>query len=115
MNARDLIEGEAELDDESADESFDEVTGEVRRKTNGTNGHLDDSSEEESEDDEEEARKVRLLIISACFSAHLLTDTLSRFVRGSLSRMRKNQKSGRDGNANERNVDEKSAKKRKQV
>ena len=58
MNARDLIEGEAELDNESADESFDEETGEVRRKTNGVNGHLDDSSEEESDDDENALRAV---------------------------------------------------------
>ena len=48
------------MDDESDDESFDEETGEVRRKTNGTNGHLDDSSEEESDDDEEAARAVSL-------------------------------------------------------
>ena len=58
MNARDLIVGEADVDDESAEESFDEETGEVRRKINGTNGHVDDSSEEESEDDEEAARLV---------------------------------------------------------
>ena len=49
--------------DESDDESFDEDTGEVRRKANGTNGingHLDDSSEEEDDDDEEAARAVRV-------------------------------------------------------
>lgn len=58
MSARDLIEGEAELDDEEGDESFDEETGEVRRKTNGANGHLDDSSEEEDDDDDEEAARA---------------------------------------------------------
>ncbi|KAI4212210.1 MAG: hypothetical protein LQ351_005080 [Letrouitia transgressa] len=64
MSARDLISGEAELDPEEEDESFDEETGEVRRKTNGVNGvngvngYLDDSSEEEDEDDEEAAREV---------------------------------------------------------
>lgn len=62
---RDLIVGEAELDDdEEGDESFDEDTGEVRRKTNGKNGvngvkgHFDDSSEEEDDDDDEEAAQA---------------------------------------------------------
>ncbi|KAL8727491.1 MAG: hypothetical protein Q9166_006015 [cf. Caloplaca sp. 2 TL-2023] len=58
MSARDLISGEAELDSQEDDESFDEETGEVRRKpsrANGVNGHLDDSSEEEDDDDDEEA------------------------------------------------------------
>ena len=60
-----MIVGEAELDNEDEDnESFDEETGDVRRKTNGAsangvNGHMDDSSEEdEDDDDEEEARLV---------------------------------------------------------
>lgn len=58
MSARDLIIGEAELDSQEEDESFDEETGEARRKTNGVNGvngHIDDSSEEEDDDDDEEA------------------------------------------------------------
>lgn len=58
MSARDLIEGEAELDDDEGDESFDEETGEVTRKTNGVNGHIDDSSEEEDDDDDEEAARA---------------------------------------------------------
>ena len=61
MSAMDLIVGEAELDDEEGDESFDEETGEVNRKpngTNGVNGHLDDSSEEEDDDDPEAERLV---------------------------------------------------------
>ncbi|MCJ1307676.1 Transcription elongation factor spt6 [Agyrium rufum] len=58
MSARDLIAGEAELGSESDDESYDEDTGEARRKTNGTNGHLDDSSEEEEDDDDEEAARA---------------------------------------------------------
>lgn len=64
MSARDLIMGEAELDDEEADESFDEETGEIRRKPNGTNGvngvntHLDDSSEEDDDEDDEEAARL---------------------------------------------------------
>ena len=62
---RDLIVGEAELDDDDGDESFDEETGEVRRNingkngVNGVNGHLDDSSEEEDDDDEEAAQAVK--------------------------------------------------------
>lgn len=65
---RDLISGEAELDDDEGDESFDEETGEVRRSTNGRkqanglNGHLDDSSEEEDDDDEEAAQAVEFLL-----------------------------------------------------
>ena len=61
MSLRDLISGEAELADESDEESYDEETGEMRRKSNGlngVNGHLDDSSEEETDDDEEAARAV---------------------------------------------------------
>ena len=58
MSARDLISGEAELGSDEEDESFDEETGEVRRRANGvngTNGHFEDSSEEEDDDDDEEA------------------------------------------------------------
>jgi transcription elongation factor SPT6 len=58
---RDLIIGEAELEDDEGEESYDEETGEVRRKTNGkngVNGHLDDSSEEDEDDDDEEAARA---------------------------------------------------------
>lgn len=58
---RDLIQGEAELDDDSAEESYDEDTGEVRRRTrgpNGVNGHVHDSSEEEEDDEDEEAQRA---------------------------------------------------------
>lgn len=58
MSALELIEGEALLDDEEGDESFDEETGEVTRKTNGVNGDVDDSSEEDDEDDDEEAQRA---------------------------------------------------------
>ncbi|KAK2592786.1 Transcription elongation factor spt6 [Conoideocrella luteorostrata] len=55
---RDLISGEAELDDEEEDDSYDEEPGESRVRRNGA--HIDDSSEEEEDDDdEEEARKIR--------------------------------------------------------
>ena len=55
-----MIQGEADVDREEEDESFDEETGEVRRHVNGTNGssrHFDDSSEEEEDDDDEEAAR----------------------------------------------------------
>lgn len=56
-NLKDLIDGEADLDDEEDDESFDEETGETRHRP--SNGQIDDSSEEEEDDeDEEEARRV---------------------------------------------------------
>jgi transcription elongation factor SPT6 len=57
MSARDLLDDAALVDDED-DESFDEETGEVRPRTNGTSGRFDDSSEEDEDDDEEEAAKV---------------------------------------------------------
>lgn len=80
MSAFDLIVGEAELDDDDGEESFDEETGEVSRKSNGTNGingHLDDSSEEEDDDDPEAERLVGssfvqlrgLLLTAACYDA----------------------------------------------
>ncbi|KAJ4185384.1 Transcription elongation factor Spt6 [Fusarium falciforme] len=53
---RDLISGEAELDDEEDDESFDEDDGGDRRRRPAVE---DSSEEEEDDDDEEEARKVR--------------------------------------------------------
>ena len=65
---RDLIVGEAELDDEEGEESYDDETGEVHRRVNGTkgpngvNGHIDDSSEEDEDDDDEEA--ARLVIVT---------------------------------------------------
>lgn len=59
MSMRDLINGEAELDDEENDESFDEDTGEARaRKVQRNDDNLDDSSEEEDDEDEEAAAAV---------------------------------------------------------
>lgn len=58
MSALDLIRGEADVDDEEGDESFDEETGEVIRKSNGVNGvnrTVDDSSEEDEDDEDEDA------------------------------------------------------------
>ena len=61
MATSDLFHLDAELGSDD-DESFDEETGEVKRrqKLNGTNGRVEDSSEEDEEDDDEEAeREVR--------------------------------------------------------
>ncbi|KAH8821069.1 SH2 domain-containing protein [Xylogone sp. PMI_703] len=58
MSMADLIHGEAELDDEENDESFDEETGEARSRNGRQNGHIDDSSEEEEDDDDEEAARA---------------------------------------------------------
>jgi len=58
MSMRDLIHGEAELDDEENDESFDEETGEPISGKSLPNGELDDSSEEEEDDDDEEAARA---------------------------------------------------------
>jgi transcription elongation factor SPT6 len=56
---RDLIDGEAELNDEEDDESFDEEIGETRARER--DNMLEDSSEEDEDDeDEEEARRVWL-------------------------------------------------------
>ena len=54
MSARDLIDDRA-LEDEDDDVSFDEETGDVTARTNGTNGRFEDSSEEDEDDDDEEA------------------------------------------------------------
>ncbi|KAI6710736.1 hypothetical protein JHW43_006742 [Diplocarpon mali] len=58
MSMRDLIQGEAELDEEQNDDSFDEETGDARPGKR-RDPDLDDSSEEEDDDDEEAARAVR--------------------------------------------------------
>jgi hypothetical protein len=80
---RDLVDGEAELDDEEDDESFDEDTGESRQKPKDHG--MDDSSEEEDDDeDEEEARKVCQFPRLSNFL--LLTD--HRFAKDSLSTKR---------------------------
>lgn len=60
MDARDLIEGEAELEDEEAEESYDEGTGDriggIKERANGA--AMEDSSEEEEDDDDEEAARA---------------------------------------------------------
>jgi len=85
---KDLIIGEVEVnDDEDEDEeSYDEETGEVRRKTNGAkttngvNGHLDDSSEEDEDDDDEEA--ARLVRPLAGLAARANADCMALGERG---------------------------------
>ncbi|KAJ5306598.1 hypothetical protein PENANT_c031G02576 [Penicillium antarcticum] len=60
MSLRDLIEGEALMDDDENEEVPDDYDGQVRQGA-GTSNHYNDSSEEddEEEDDEEAARAVR--------------------------------------------------------
>lgn len=57
MSMRDLISGEADVDEEENDESFDEDTGEARPRSNAQDGHMDDSSDEDEDDDDEEAAR----------------------------------------------------------
>lgn len=52
-----FVDDVAELGDEEDEESYDEETGEIRRRTNGKNG-IEDSSEEEDEDDEAAAAEI---------------------------------------------------------
>lgn len=62
MSLRDLVEGEAMMDDDENDaEAVDDYDGEVREGT-GTVNHYNDSSEEDEDedDDEEAARQVSL-------------------------------------------------------
>ncbi|KAI9684477.1 MAG: Transcription elongation factor spt6 [Trizodia sp. TS-e1964] len=59
MSMRDLISGEAELDDEENEDSFDEDGLVKSKEVNGNgNSRIDDSSEEEEDDDDEEAAQA---------------------------------------------------------
>lgn len=88
---RDLISGEAELDDEEDDESFDEDTGRERRKK--PSARIDDSSEEEEDDDdEEEARKVTPKRFSLLTRPPTNALNCPRFARASLSMRTKKRK-----------------------
>lgn len=78
MSTRDLVEGEALLDDDENDEEFDEDTGEpITGPNTGQPVSYDDSSEEddEEEDDEEAARAVRTLS-----HIYLLTPESAKFL-----------------------------------
>jgi transcription elongation factor SPT6 len=71
MSTRDLIEGEALLDDDENEEEFDEETGEpIRGPSIGEPNTYDDSSEEddEEEEDEEAARAVMASMFRLCRS-----------------------------------------------
>lgn len=74
MSLRDLIEGEAVMDDED-EEVADDYDAEGRQGA-GTTNHYNDSSEEEDEeeDDEEAARAVSFDRPLDCFS--LFTDEI---------------------------------------
>lgn len=77
---RDLVIGEAELDDEEDDDSFDEETGETRPKKQNRDQDMNDSSEEEDDDDdEEEMQKVpRNAPPDAIFSVGIIPSNLGR-------------------------------------
>ncbi|GKZ23373.1 transcription elongation factor spt6 [Aspergillus brasiliensis] len=58
MSARDLVEGEAMIDDEENEEELaDDYDGEVREGA-GTNNNYDSSEEDEDDDDDEEAARA---------------------------------------------------------
>lgn len=61
MSLRDLVEGEAMLDDDENDaEVADDYEGEVREGAGTVNHYNDSSEEDEDDDDEEAARQVSL-------------------------------------------------------
>lgn len=78
-NMRDLVMGEADVDSEEDDESYDEDTGEARERERKPRERVDDSSEEEDDDDdEEEAAKVGFSI-PAINNGELETDIWHHF------------------------------------
>jgi hypothetical protein len=116
VGLEDLIQGEAELGDESEDESFDEDTGEAKRKSNGAkrrNGNLDDSSEEESDDDEEAARAVSANQYFKNLTSNLCP--IDRYERVSLLKMKRSQRNVSGAGGRRRSAGGKRGKKRKQV
>lgn len=60
MSLRDLVEGEAMLDDDENDEEVagEDYDGEGREGAGAPNHYNDSSEEDEEEDDEEAARQV---------------------------------------------------------
>lgn len=91
---RDLISGEAELDSEEDDESFNGEDGEDgEERPRKREGRVEDSSDdEEDDDDEEEARRVRALSSTCFFQQGINTNNSHRSAKASLStkmRMRK--------------------------
>jgi len=119
MSARDLVEGEALLDDEE-DESYDDETGEVTRERPAANGHFDDSSEEESDDDEEAARAVSYPTCPSSLQRSFQAvgrakSDCSRFARASLSTKMKRSKNERKGDGRERRGDMRSVNEKMKV
>lgn len=59
MSLRNLVEGEAMLDDDENDEEVaDDFEGEVREGAGTVNHYNDSSEEDEDEDDDEEAARA---------------------------------------------------------
>ena len=99
MSLRDLVEGEAMLDDEENDGEVSDNYDEDRRDGPSTERHYDDSSEEdEDEDDDEDAARAvsiacgsRLVILGATN----LWSTKYRFAKVSSSTKMKRSRSAR--------------------
>jgi hypothetical protein len=112
MSTNDLIEGEAFLDEEENDESFDEETGEVRQAHGTGSGPYGDSSEEDDdeEDDEEAARAVcgPIAPMSFRWGFPVLTMCDPRSAKVSSSTRMKKSKNGRKGVERERSAGGKS-------
>jgi transcription elongation factor SPT6 len=69
MSLRDLVEGEALMDDDENDEGMDDYDGEVREGAGTVNHYNDSSDEDDEEEDDEEAQR-------AVSSLELLNDEL---------------------------------------
>lgn len=81
MSMRDLISGEAEIDEEENDESFDE-DGEPKTSKARAGAEMDDSSEEEEDDDDEEA--ARAVCRTGYKAVSLYSTNVLRSVKASL-------------------------------
>lgn len=77
-NTRDLVMGEADVDSEEEDESYDEDTGEARERPRKPREHVDDSSEEEDDDDDEEE------IAKVSCSVNVINPKSSKLISGNM-------------------------------
>jgi hypothetical protein len=86
MSLRDLVDGEALMDDDENDEGMDDYDGQGREGAENTN-HYNDSSDEddEDEDDEEAQRAVSLDWSFGMPNCALTYNRCDRFARVSLS------------------------------
>lgn len=101
MSLRDLVEGEAMMDDDENDEeAVDDYDGEVREGA-GTVNHYNDSSEEDEDedDDEEAARQVSLVSTKLVLLQSLTLGACDRSVKASLLMRMKRSRSALDGGA----------------